>query len=290
MAETVACAGAATPPPRSEYLRDLEVEQGTTIEQAIAQSGMLADIPGHRPGDAAGGLYGKKRPLDTVLRERDRIEIYRPLVADPKEARRRRAVKKASLNRRVPAQAHSAMRRSALAVRVAPRALIVIHDSCASAPFAADPIAGVELRLGDARAASQLLAVLLAAALQRPRLSAFACPASRFFRLALAVVGFAVGHRANAASLRAARRAAPQRRRARPRGYAARSRAALSGYSCAAPTGGGARSEILLARPLSSIHTYCAWAQAGNHQQCAAGEQLQSSHRDHLVHVNLSVA
>lgn len=37
------------------------------------------------------GIYGKKKPLDTVLREHDRIEVYRPLQADPKEARRRRA-------------------------------------------------------------------------------------------------------------------------------------------------------------------------------------------------------
>jgi putative ubiquitin-RnfH superfamily antitoxin RatB of RatAB toxin-antitoxin module len=41
------------------------------------------------------GIYGKKKTLDTVLRERDRIEIYRPLVADPKDSRRRRAAKKA---------------------------------------------------------------------------------------------------------------------------------------------------------------------------------------------------
>jgi putative ubiquitin-RnfH superfamily antitoxin RatB of RatAB toxin-antitoxin module len=40
------------------------------------------------------GIYAKKKPLDTVLRENDRIEIYRPLVADPKDSRRRRAIKK----------------------------------------------------------------------------------------------------------------------------------------------------------------------------------------------------
>jgi putative ubiquitin-RnfH superfamily antitoxin RatB of RatAB toxin-antitoxin module len=42
------------------------------------------------------GIYGKKKTLDTVLRERDRIEIYRPLVADPKDSRRKRAAKKAN--------------------------------------------------------------------------------------------------------------------------------------------------------------------------------------------------
>jgi putative ubiquitin-RnfH superfamily antitoxin RatB of RatAB toxin-antitoxin module len=77
-----------------EYLRDLAVAPGTTIEQAIAQSGVLADIPGIDLALHPVGLYGKKKPLDTVLREHDRIEIYRPLVADPKESRRRRVQKK----------------------------------------------------------------------------------------------------------------------------------------------------------------------------------------------------
>ncbi|WP_426207819.1 RnfH family protein [Massilia sp. TWP1-3-3] len=74
-----------------EFFCDLTVAQGTTIEQAIAQSGVLQDIPGIDLATQAVGLYGKKRPLETVLRERDRIEIYRPLVADPKDSRRRRA-------------------------------------------------------------------------------------------------------------------------------------------------------------------------------------------------------
>ena len=80
--------------PLREYFRDLVVEQGTTIEQAIGLSGILRDIPGIDLAVQPVGLYGKKRPLDTVLRERDRIEIYRPLVADPKESRRKRAEKK----------------------------------------------------------------------------------------------------------------------------------------------------------------------------------------------------
>ncbi|MGZ8301070.1 MAG: RnfH family protein [Telluria sp.] len=77
-----------------EYFRDLTVDPGTTIEQAIAQSGVLRDIPGIDLAVQPVGIYGKKKPLDTVLRERDRIEIYRALVADPKDSRRRRAVKK----------------------------------------------------------------------------------------------------------------------------------------------------------------------------------------------------
>jgi uncharacterized protein len=79
--------------PLREVLHELEVEQGTTIEQAIHQSGILTAIPGIDLALQPVGLYGKKRALDTVLRERDRIEIYRALVADPKESRRKRAAK-----------------------------------------------------------------------------------------------------------------------------------------------------------------------------------------------------
>ena len=79
-----------------EVLRELEVEQGTTIEQAIVLSRVLHDVPGIDLSVQPVGLYGKKKPLDTVLRECDRIEIYRALVADPKDSRRRRAQKKAA--------------------------------------------------------------------------------------------------------------------------------------------------------------------------------------------------
>lgn len=73
-----------------EILRSLEVAPGTTIEQAIAQSGLLQDVPGIDLATQPVGIYGKKKPLDTVLREHDRIEIYRPLIADPKTSKRKR--------------------------------------------------------------------------------------------------------------------------------------------------------------------------------------------------------
>lgn len=79
-----------------EVLRDLRVDPGTTIEQAIAQSALLQDFPGIDLATHPVGIYGKKKPLETVLRAHDRIEIYRPLVADPKDARRRRAAHKAA--------------------------------------------------------------------------------------------------------------------------------------------------------------------------------------------------
>ena len=77
-----------------ELFRDVVVDAGTTIGEAIAQSGLLDVLPGVDLVTHPVGLYSRKKPLDTVLHDHDRIEIYRPLVADPKDARRRRASKK----------------------------------------------------------------------------------------------------------------------------------------------------------------------------------------------------
>lgn len=73
-----------------QFLRALQVPLGTTLEQAIAASGVLDDVPGIDLATMQVGIYAKKKTLDTVLREHDRVEIYRPLIADPKNARRRR--------------------------------------------------------------------------------------------------------------------------------------------------------------------------------------------------------
>lgn len=75
-------------------LRPVQVAPGATIEAAIVASGLLQDIPEIDLTVNPVGIYGKKKPLDTVLRPLDRIEIYRPLLADPKETRRRRAAHK----------------------------------------------------------------------------------------------------------------------------------------------------------------------------------------------------
>ncbi|TFW31392.1 RnfH family protein [Duganella callida] len=73
-----------------QFLRALQVPAGTTIEQALALSGVQQAVPGLDLSALQAGIYAKKKPLDTVLREHDRIELYRPLIADPKHARRRR--------------------------------------------------------------------------------------------------------------------------------------------------------------------------------------------------------
>ena len=65
----------------------LEIEPGTTIEQALRACAEFSDLLLHLDALKI-GVWGRIRPLDTPLRERDRIEIYRPLTVDPKEARR----------------------------------------------------------------------------------------------------------------------------------------------------------------------------------------------------------
>jgi putative ubiquitin-RnfH superfamily antitoxin RatB of RatAB toxin-antitoxin module len=73
-----------------QFLRALQVPAGTTIEQALALSGIAQEVPGLDLAALQVGIYAKKKERDTVLRPHDRIELYRPLIADPKHARRRR--------------------------------------------------------------------------------------------------------------------------------------------------------------------------------------------------------
>lgn len=78
-----------------QFLLPLEVAEGTTIQQAIERSGIVGLAPEIDISVWRVGIYGKLKTLDTELREHDRIEIYRPLIADPKDSRRRRADKSA---------------------------------------------------------------------------------------------------------------------------------------------------------------------------------------------------
>ncbi|HET9733670.1 MAG TPA: RnfH family protein [Burkholderiales bacterium] len=73
--------------PDGAETHQLELEAGATVRGALAAVGITA------PHGA--GIFGRRVPLDTKLAEGDRVEIYRPLRADPKEARRRRALKRA---------------------------------------------------------------------------------------------------------------------------------------------------------------------------------------------------
>ncbi len=79
--------------PERELLQALDVDAGTTIGQAIQDSGLLPEVDLQQ---TPVGIFGKKKELDTVLRAGDRIEVYRPMHPDPEETRRRRAAKRAA--------------------------------------------------------------------------------------------------------------------------------------------------------------------------------------------------
>jgi hypothetical protein len=80
--------------PDAVFLEELRMAPGATLEQAIRASGVLDRAPEIDLASCKVGVYGKAKPLDATVREYDRVEIYRPLLADPKEARRRRVAKK----------------------------------------------------------------------------------------------------------------------------------------------------------------------------------------------------
>lgn len=69
-----------------QHLLELEVAAGTTVAEALHGSGMDGLL-----GQSGVGVFGRPVEVDHVLQAGERVEIYRPLVADPKEARRRRA-------------------------------------------------------------------------------------------------------------------------------------------------------------------------------------------------------
>ncbi len=90
---------AYSPAPRQVELVPLALPEGSTLLEALHASGLLER---HALGDASAlsvGVWMKLKPLDTPLRSQDRVEIYRPLKVDPKEARRQRYRKQAPSTR-----------------------------------------------------------------------------------------------------------------------------------------------------------------------------------------------
>jgi uncharacterized protein len=77
--------------PEKQAVLRVELPAGSTVAEAIERSGMRALFPGLVVDPAAVGIFSRKVSMEQVLREGDRVEIYRPLIADPKEVRRQRA-------------------------------------------------------------------------------------------------------------------------------------------------------------------------------------------------------
>lgn len=79
--------------PNKQTLLAIDVDEGSTIEEAIRESGILLIHPEIDFKVNKVGIWNKAAKLTQVLADGDRIELYRPLIADPKEVRKRRAEK-----------------------------------------------------------------------------------------------------------------------------------------------------------------------------------------------------
>ena len=77
--------------PDEQVILPLKVEPGTTVEAAIRRSGVLERFPEIDLATGKFGIFGKVAKLDADVTAGDRVEIYRPLIADPKEVRKQRA-------------------------------------------------------------------------------------------------------------------------------------------------------------------------------------------------------
>lgn len=89
-AEAVRVSVAYSPQARVVDETELSLPAGATLSEAIRASGLLDRYPELDIAKAKCGIWGRVQPLQTVLRERDRVEVYRALQVDPKEARRQR--------------------------------------------------------------------------------------------------------------------------------------------------------------------------------------------------------
>jgi len=77
--------------PAKQLLINVKLPAGANLQQALEASGILVKHPEIDLKKNKFGIFAKLSKLDTLLRDRDRVEIYRPLIADPKEVRKQRA-------------------------------------------------------------------------------------------------------------------------------------------------------------------------------------------------------
>jgi putative ubiquitin-RnfH superfamily antitoxin RatB of RatAB toxin-antitoxin module len=86
--------------PERQLILAFEAEPGITAKEAVMRSGILDEFPEIDIETAKLGIFGKAATANTVLNPMDRVEIYRPLIADPKEARQKRAAEGKQLKNR----------------------------------------------------------------------------------------------------------------------------------------------------------------------------------------------
>ena len=80
--------------PSEQVILTLDIADGSTIEAAIIESGILQRFPEIDLANNRVGIFGRLCKLDQTIKAGDRVEIYRPLLVDPKEMRRTRAAKR----------------------------------------------------------------------------------------------------------------------------------------------------------------------------------------------------
>ena len=88
--DRIAVEVAYSPGPSQLEIIPLELDEGATLAQALELSGLLERYPALQADDLVCGVWGRRCDLQHPLRDRDRLEVYRPLKVDPKEARRQR--------------------------------------------------------------------------------------------------------------------------------------------------------------------------------------------------------
>lgn len=85
--------------PKQQDLLSIDIPRGATLRDAILHSGILERFPEIDLSQNRVGVFGKLCNLDDVLRSGDRVEIYRTLIADPKEVRKQRAAEGKTMKR-----------------------------------------------------------------------------------------------------------------------------------------------------------------------------------------------
>lgn len=85
--------------PERQLILKVEVPQGTTAMEAVRLSGIEEEFPEIDPGQNRLGVFGKLCKADRVLNPGDRVEVYRPLLADPRAARRELAAEGKSMGK-----------------------------------------------------------------------------------------------------------------------------------------------------------------------------------------------
>ncbi len=90
--------------PQRQWVQAVKLDGGASVRMAIERSGVLKAVPELRLETLEVGIFHRRCSLDAPVRDGDRVEIYRPLVLDPKDARRMRAARNKTQSRAVSAR------------------------------------------------------------------------------------------------------------------------------------------------------------------------------------------